>query len=337
MQIISEQQEEVIIQILNELQQKLKPTKTIERRKTAESNTDEFAPNEIRTALKTPNRMNEPTYIDAEKAPSKGWRAKNLNTIAVAKHGKRLRNSYINAGRNLQILTAERDELLNEKASLIRSAEKIDIESKNVQNLGGRFERLEVEYKRLSFWNWIRKPKLEKAIRQAEIDYRSALYYFGKDYHVNPRDIPEKITRIQERIQSIEFKIAKNSVQISALIEKQRAVKQECDKYPFRISKKAQQSPDYSIDPSRITGLRQSVMGFMQELRNDAEEQKRRKQEKEQLRAIKAKRMLMITSSKQKKRSLAAVIGKRYRKTVEDARPISSLPNRGSLATIGLD
>jgi len=106
---------------------------------------------------------------------------------------------------------------------------------------------------------------------------------------------------------------------------------------PLRISKKALQSPDYSVDPSRITGLRQSVMGFMRELRKEAEEQKRRKQEKERISAIKPKRMLMITSPKQKKRSLAAVIGKKYRKTAEDIRPISSLPIKKGLTFSGLN
>ena len=165
-------------------------------------------------------------------SPSNGLRAKKSNTIETAKYRKQLRNSYINIGRNLQILTAERDELLNEKMSLIRRAEKIDQEAKNVRILGDGLEGLEATHKALHFWNWIRKPKLEKAIRQAEIAYRSALYYFGKDYHINPRDIPEKIAQIQEKIQVIESKIANKTIQISTLAERQETVKQEYDKYP---------------------------------------------------------------------------------------------------------
>ncbi|MDR0470235.1 MAG: hypothetical protein LBH79_00740 [Nitrososphaerota archaeon] len=332
MQLIDQQQKqqrEMIIQIIREVQQTPKFSKTLRRRKTEENNDSaDFKPNEIRTTLKTANRINEPTYINSEKKPSKGLHAKKFNTIESAKHRKQLQSSYLNTGRNLQILTAERDGLLNEKMSLIRRAEKIDQEAKNVQKLGDSLNRLEFEYKKLHFWNWIRKPKLEKAIRQAEIDYRSALYYFGKEHHINPRDIPEKITQIQEKIQSLESKITKKIAQISTLAEKQRVIKLEYDTHPFRISKKARQSPDYSIDPSNITGLRQSVMGFMLELRKDAEEQTRRKHEREQIMAIKPKRMLMIASPMQKKRSLAAVIGKRYRRTTEDARPISSLPNK---------
>jgi Mg2+ and Co2+ transporter CorA len=208
----------------------------------------------------------------------------------------------------------------------------MDIDAKDVQNFGNRLELLEMEFENLHFWNWIRKRQLEKEIERATVAYRSALYYFGRDYHVNPRDIAEKIAQIEEKIKALEPKIAMKNTQISKLMERQAEVKQEYNESKFMIFKKPQQELDYFIEPSNITGLKQSVMGFMQELCRDADEQRRRKKVMEIKRAIKPKRMLMLASSMQQKRSLAAVLGKYYRKTAEDARPISSLPIKKHLA-----
>ena len=247
-------------------------------------------------------------------------------TFATAKHNKALRATFTSIGRELKIRAAERDEPLNEQSRLIRRAKKINKDAEDVQNLGNKLEQLETEFKKSHFWNWIRKKELDNEIEKVTVAYRSALYYFGKDYHINPHDIPEKIAQIEEKIKALEPKIAAKNTQISKLMEKQAAIKQEYDKHKFMILKKPRQQSDYFIEPSNITGLKQSVMGFMQELRRDADEQRRRKKVQEQKRAIKPKRMLMITSPLQRKRSLSAVLGNKYRKTAEDARPISTLP-----------
>jgi hypothetical protein len=334
MQILKEQQE-ILMQIRAELQQTPKIPITLRRRKTTEKNTSaDFMPTKVLTTLKTASRMNEPydTYITLEKPPTSKVRSKETNIIETAKRNKELRAMYIAIGRDLKIRAAERDESLNEQSRLIRRAKKMDIDAENVQNFGNRVEQLESEFENLRFWNWIRKRRLEKEIEKVTVAYRSALYYFGKDYHANPHDIPEKIAQIEEKIKDIEPKITMKNAKISKLMERQAAVKQEYDEHKFMILKKPRQQFDYFIEPSNITGLKQSVMGFMQELRRDADEQRRRKKVQELKRAIKPKRMLMITSPKQKKRNLASVIGLKYRKTAEDARPISTFPIKNYIA-----
>lgn len=334
MQGLKEHQE-ILLQILAELQQNPKISITLRRRKRAENNENvDFIPNKVLTTIKTASRMSEPhyTYIVPEKSLVSKVYAKRPNIIEAAKHNKALRAAYTVICRDLKIRAAERDEPLNEQNRLIRRTQKMNIDAENVQNLGNTLGQLETNFKKLHFWNWIRKRRLEKEIEKATVAYRSALYYFGKDYHANPHDIPEKIAQIEEKIKALEPKIATKNTQISKLIEKQTAIKQEYDKHKFKTSKKPQQEPDYFIEPSNITGLKQSVAGFMQELRREADKQRRRKKVMELKRVIKPKRMLMITSPHQKKRRLADVMGKKYRKTAEDVRPISELPNKKNIA-----
>jgi chromosome segregation ATPase len=226
----------------------------------------------------------------------------------------------------LQILKAERDEVLNEKMRLTRLAEEITEAAKDIQTLEDMLTQLEIERKRLHFWNWKRKPKLDMTIEQTERDRQVKGYYFGKNYHVVPKETPKKIAQIQGEIKSTVPKIVKKNAQISALAEELAGVKRKYDVHKFRILKKSQQPPEPSDELTHITGRRPSVKAFMQELRQEAEKEKLRKEAIKKLRSIKPKRMLMITAPWQKKRRLASVIGKNYRRTAEDARPISALP-----------
>jgi chorismate mutase len=129
----------------------------------------------------------------------------------------------------------------------------------------------------------------------------------------------------KNQIKATQPKIDRKNAQISTLAKERAVIKQKYAEHKFRFWKKSRQ-PEHLSDPSNITGLRPSVKAFMRELRQKADEENHRKEELKKLRAIKPKRMLMITSSWQKKRSLAAVIGKKYRRTAEDMRPISALP-----------
>lgn len=333
MRILKAQQEkrEVIMQIVQELRQHQQNAKPLRFRKTAKNNANAI-PNQVRTTLKTANRISEPrdTYIKPdEKSPtSKEVRAKNLNTIKTARHMKKLRRAYITMNRNLQFLKAERDEILNEKMSLTRLAEEIDTAAKNVEILNGRLSQLQTEQQNLHFWNWKRKQELDKIIEIAEQDSRVALYYFRQNYQIAaaPKEVSEKITKIEKAIEDTEPKIVKKKLQISTLAGELAEIKKKYDTHKFKILKKSEQQPEKTDELSHITGCRPSVKAFMQELRQEAKKERQRKEDLKKLRTIKPKRMLMITSHEQKKRSLAAVIGKSYRKTTQDVRPISALP-----------
>jgi hypothetical protein len=129
--------------------------------------------------------------------------AKKPNTIKTAKRMKKLRATHFTMSMDLQILKTERDEILNEKMRLTRLAEEIDEAVKNICALEDKLARLEAERKRAHFWNWKRKPQLDKEIEHTEQEIRVKSYYFSKNYHIVPKEAQKKISQIQEEIKGL--------------------------------------------------------------------------------------------------------------------------------------
>jgi len=328
MREMQQQQHETIIQVVRELRQHQQAAKPLERAESAAGNanaTAESVPNETRTTLTTAKRMSEPheahVALDVKSLIPKENHVRKPNVIKMAKHREKISRKYNSAKWDLNFLKSSRNVVDSENFYMNLEIEDIDEAVKNIQTLTASVPQLEAEHQRLAsrwhFWNRKRKKELEEAIRQAKKDNWHAQHSFVKFYNAAPEEAPTKIARIQKKIETNEPKIVEIDREITKAEKKLQDIKQEYDQYrlehKINVRRKLKKQPDPTAELSQAID-RPSVRKQLKEIRKPEQEIKRRKEALEKLRAIKPIRFLIIDSPEQKKRSLADVLGKYYRK-----------------------
>jgi hypothetical protein len=267
----------------------------------------EILPTELVTKLKTVNRINE--VQENPNTPDKTPTTPNTelpNIVKKAKHRKKLRKNNNTLALDLRELNAQKNVYEVENTQLYSHAEEIDELAKNRHTLHERTTQLLAE--RNTFWYRVRKKKIENALKEIDRKVHAIQYNLWQKYRINSDQAPERIEQILAQVQDNKSKLETINSDIVKILEQQAAILKEYPDDALMIKRPPKhRDPDMpKIDPK--TG-RPKTIDLLTHLRKKDEVEKMRKNEWMKLWRIKPQKILLITSSEQKKRRLFDVIG----------------------------